>query len=93
MGKESSYTWYYTFRSAMQQYGVLLIPVDQFKKDKSLCPRNYYGAKVDPLQYKDMADALYPTPATTRHNTHGAYRSLEYYQLPCLKHRLLQCTL
>jgi len=33
--------------------------VDQFKKDKSLCPRNYYGTKVDPLRYKDMADALY----------------------------------
>jgi hypothetical protein len=59
MGKESSCTWYYTFRSAVQQYRVLLIPVDQFKKDKSLCPRNYYGTKVDPLRYKDMADALY----------------------------------
>jgi len=58
-GKDASYTWYYTFRSAVQQYGVLLLPIEQFKKDKSLCPKYYYGTKVDPLRYKDMADALY----------------------------------
>lgn len=58
-GKDSSYTWYYTFRSAVQQYGILLIPVEHFKKDRSLCPKFYYGTKVDPLRYKDMADALY----------------------------------
>ncbi len=28
-------------------------------KDKSLCPRNYYGTKVDAQRYKEMADALY----------------------------------
>jgi len=58
-GKDASYTWYYTFRSAVQQYGVLLIPIENFKKDKSLCPMKYYGTKVDRLRYKDMADALY----------------------------------
>jgi len=58
-GKDSSYTWYYTFCSAVQQYGILLIPVEHFKRDRSLCPKFYYGTKVDPLRYKDMADALY----------------------------------
>jgi hypothetical protein len=58
-GKDSSYTWYYTIRSAVQQYGILLIPVEHFKKDKSLYPKYYYGTKVDSLRYKDMADALY----------------------------------
>ncbi len=65
LGKESSYTWYHTFRSAVQQYGVLLIPVVQFKKNKSLCPRKYYGTKIDALRYKDMADALYQLLALT----------------------------
>jgi hypothetical protein len=58
-GRESSYTWYYTFRTAVQQYGVLLIPVEQFQKNKSLCPRKYYGTSIDPLRYRDMAIALY----------------------------------
>ncbi|MFN9981870.1 MAG: hypothetical protein ACK53Y_18235, partial [bacterium] len=58
-GKELTYTWYHTFRSAVKQYGILLIPVDEFKKEKSLCPRCYYGTKIDTLRYKDMADALY----------------------------------
>lgn len=58
-GKELTYTWYHTFRSAVKQYGILLIPVEEFKKDKSLCPRNYYGTKVDAQRYKEMADALY----------------------------------
>jgi hypothetical protein len=57
--KDTSYTWYYTFRSAVQQYGVLLLPIENFKKDKSLCPKTHYGSKVDRLRYKDMADALY----------------------------------
>jgi hypothetical protein len=38
-GKELTYTWYHTFRSAIKQYGILLIPVEEFKKGKSLCPR------------------------------------------------------
>lgn len=59
ISREASYTWYYAFRSAVQQYGVLLIPVQQFKKNKSLCPRKYYGTKIDALRYKDMADSLY----------------------------------
>lgn len=58
-GKDASYTWYCTFRSAVQQYGILLIPIEQFKKNKSLCLKTYYGTKVDPLRYKDMADAFY----------------------------------
>lgn len=57
-GREASYTWYYTFNSAVQQYGILLIPIQQFKKSKSLCPRKYYGTKISALRYKDMADAV-----------------------------------
>ncbi len=64
-GRDSSYTWYYTFRIAVQQYGILLIPIEQFKKDRSLCPRKYYGTKIDALRYKDMADALYQLLALT----------------------------
>lgn len=58
-GKESSYAWYHTFRSAVQQYGILLIPVDHFKKNKSLCPRQYYGIDIGPQRYRDMAHTLY----------------------------------
>jgi len=58
-GKESSYTWYHTLRSATYQYGVLLIQIEQFKKDKSLCPRQYYGTTIDATRYRKMADALY----------------------------------
>jgi phage FluMu protein Com len=58
-GKELTYTWYHTFRSAMKQYGILLIPVEEFKKGKSLCPRKYYGTKIDTQCYNEMADALY----------------------------------
>jgi hypothetical protein len=58
-GRESSYTGYYTFRSAVLQYGILLIPVEEFEKDKSLCPKKYYGTKVEALRYRDMATALY----------------------------------
>jgi hypothetical protein len=58
-GKELTYTWYHTFRSAVKQYGLLLIPVEDFKKEKSLCPRCYYGTKIDAQRYKEMADALY----------------------------------
>ncbi len=45
--------------SAVQQYGVLLIPIEDFQKDKSLCPRKYYGTKIDVLRYRDMSTALY----------------------------------
>jgi hypothetical protein len=38
---------------------MLLLPVEHFKKDKSLCPKTYHGTRVEKLQYKDMADALY----------------------------------
>jgi len=65
LGKELSYTWYHTFCSAVQQYGILLEPIHQFKKDKSLCPRRYYGTKIDTNRYKDMANALYQLLALT----------------------------
>jgi hypothetical protein len=58
-GKELTYTWYHTLHSAVKQYGILLIPVEEFKKGKSLCPRRYYGTKIDPQRYKEMANALY----------------------------------
>jgi len=58
-GRESSYTWYHTFRSAIRQYGILLIPVEEFRKNKSLCPRQYLGNTIDPNRYREMADPLY----------------------------------
>ncbi len=33
--------------------------VANFKPDKSLCPKCYYGTKVDVTHYRDMANALY----------------------------------
>lgn len=65
LGKELTYTWYHMLWSAVQQYGILLIPVEQFKKNMSICPRKYYGTKIDPQRYKDMADALYQLLALT----------------------------
>lgn len=58
-GKESSYTWYRSLRSAIQEYGILLINIEQFKPDKSLCPKRFYGTKVDSVRYRDMANSLY----------------------------------
>jgi hypothetical protein len=65
IGKESSYTWYHTFRSAVQQYGILLIPIEQFKRDKCLCPQTYYGTPIDATRYREMTDALYQLLALT----------------------------
>lgn len=65
LGRELTYTWYHTLRSAVQQYGILLEPVENMKKDKSICPRRYYGTKIDPIRYKEMADALYQLLALT----------------------------
>jgi hypothetical protein len=39
--------------------------VDQFKKNKSLCPCPYYDTAIDPTRYRDMADALYQLLAIT----------------------------
>lgn len=58
-GIESSYTWYRNLRSAIQEFGVLLLNIEDFKPDKSLCPKTYYGTKVDTTRYRDMANALY----------------------------------
>lgn len=55
-GKESSYTWYQTFRSAVRQYGILLISVEDFKKNKSLCPRQHLGSTINTARYCEMAD-------------------------------------
>lgn len=65
LGQELTYTWYHTLRSAVQQYGILLEPVENMKKDKILCPQKYYGTKIDPVRYKEMADALYQLLALT----------------------------
>jgi hypothetical protein len=37
-GVEKSCQWYNTMRSAVLEYGVLLIDIHEFEYDKSLCP-------------------------------------------------------
>ena len=56
---EESYHWYYRLKWAIHPYGVLLIPVEEFEPEKSLCPRTYYGKQIDPAHYTLMSQALY----------------------------------
>ena len=64
-GREQSYTWYMKFRSTVQQWGMLLIRIDDIKKDKSLCPTVYHGTTITPSRYQDMAFSLYQLLAQT----------------------------
>ena len=58
-GREQSYTWYLQLRSNVQQYGLYLITIDEFQKDKSLCPTVVYGIKIEIIRYHDMKCTLY----------------------------------
>jgi len=58
-GREQSYLWYLQLKSNGQQYGVYLISTEQFKKNKSLCPTEIYGVKVDVTRYNEMKCTLY----------------------------------
>jgi hypothetical protein len=58
-GCEQSYLWYLQLKSNGQQYGVYLISTEQFKKNKSLCPTEIYGVKVDVTRYNEMKCTLY----------------------------------
>jgi hypothetical protein len=54
-----SYNWYYCLKCAILPYGILLIPIEDFEQDKTLCPQNYYGKEIDPAHYTLMSHALY----------------------------------
>jgi hypothetical protein len=56
---EESCVWYYRLKSAVHPYGILLIPVEEFEPEKSLCPTTYYGLTIDPTHYTLMSHALY----------------------------------
>jgi len=56
---EESYVWYYRLKCAVHPYGILLIPVEEFEPEKSLCPTTYYGLLIDPTHYALMSQALY----------------------------------
>jgi hypothetical protein len=58
-GFETTYTWYHTLRSSVQQYGIILLNIEQISLNKSLCPTQYYGTTIDTIRYRDMANALY----------------------------------
>jgi len=58
-GYESTYNWYHTLRSSVQQYGILMHSIDQISLNKSICPKKYYGTRIDATRYKDMSNALY----------------------------------
>mmetsp|Transcript_10383 Transcript_10383/g.14954 ORF Transcript_10383/g.14954 Transcript_10383/m.14954 type:complete len:1057 (-) Transcript_10383:6976-10146(-) len=58
-GRDQSYTWYLQLKSNAQQYGVYLCDLEEFKKDKSLCPTELYGIPVIASRYHDMKTALY----------------------------------
>jgi len=64
-GREQSYTWYLQLKSASQQYGIYLIPMESFQKDKSLCPTEIYGIAIQPSRYHDMKNSIYQYLAQT----------------------------
>jgi hypothetical protein len=58
-GRDQSYLWYLQLKSNGTQYGIYLINTESFKKDKSLCPTEVYGIKIDATHYNDMKCTLY----------------------------------
>jgi len=59
LGHEQSYVWYLHLRSTAHQYGVYLIPMESFQKNKSLCPMRVNGIRIDTDRYSEMKAALY----------------------------------
>jgi hypothetical protein len=87
-GRESSFAWYFKLRTAVQQYGVLLKPVDQLHRNKYLCPKTYYGERITQDRYWDMSIALYqllshPDTVTEDNDTRHRY-------MPCGNRRRIQ---
>jgi hypothetical protein len=58
-GRDQSYLWYLQLKSNGNQYGIYLISTESFKKDKSLCPTEIYGIKIDATRYNEMKCTLY----------------------------------
>jgi len=58
-GREQSYIWYLQLRSNAYQYGVYLIATEEFKQNKSLCPREVSGHKITAGQYDTMKCTVY----------------------------------
>ena len=58
-GKEQSYIWYLQLRSNAQQYGIYLIPTEQFEENKSLCPTEVSGYAISVARYDSMKCSLY----------------------------------
>jgi len=58
-GREQSYIWYLQLKSNACQYGVYLIATEDFQKDKSLCPTEMYGIKINISRYNMMKTVLY----------------------------------
>jgi hypothetical protein len=72
-GREQSYTWYLQLKSNAQQYGVYLHDLEDFKKDKSICPTECYGIPISPSRYHELKSSLYhflaqPTITSTDHH-------------------------
>jgi hypothetical protein len=58
-GHDQSYLWYLQLKSNGTQYRVYLIATEDFKKDKSLCPTEVYGIRIDHTRYNEMKCTLY----------------------------------
>ena len=58
-GREQSYTWYLQVKSNLHQYGVYLIGMDDFQKDKSLCPTEMFSIPITISRYHTMKSTLY----------------------------------
>jgi hypothetical protein len=58
-GREQSYIWYLQLKSNSCQYGVYLLAIEDFKKDKSLCPIEVYGIRISLTRYNMMKTVLY----------------------------------
>ena len=63
--REQSYTWYLQLKSNVQQYGIYLRDMEEFHKDTSLCPTEFYCISIQPSRYHDMKTSLFHFLAQT----------------------------
>jgi hypothetical protein len=67
--KEQAFYWYLSVKNSLHEYGILLIPLEDFLPGRCLCPQSYYGTKVEVEHYLIMTNALYLFLA--KHETHN----------------------
>ncbi len=70
-GREQAFYWYLSVKNSLHEYGILLIPLEEFLPGRCLCPQSYYGTTVEVEHYLIMTNALYLFLAKNdTHNDH-----------------------